>query len=94
MIALSNVSVAATAPGGTLIGVIRVFDDNGHPVACSLKLISESSADGFFGIVQSSAHLVTTWQGSAAPGIYALGIQANAINTSFSDTAEFQISVA
>ena len=61
---------------------------------CNLQLTRDPAADGIFAIRQATGNLVTAWHGAALPpGFYAVGIQANAFASAFSDTAEFQIHI-
>src|SRR5215469_6204300 len=85
----NNLTVAANAPTGTTVGVLTATDVPGSVIPCNFTLTKE--AGGFFAI--SANNLVTVWIGSIAPGYYPLRVRANGINTRFSSSATFIVTV-
>jgi hypothetical protein len=87
-ITLSSLNIAANAPAGTIVGVLTARDV-GSIIPCNFILSKKAS--GYFAI--SSNNLVTVWNGSIAPGYYPVRVRAVGINTQFSASATFVISV-
>jgi hypothetical protein len=87
-ITISNLTVAPSAPTGTLVGVLTARDA-GSIIPCNFILSKRSS--GYFAI--SSNNLITVWSGSIAPGYYPVRVRAVGISKRFSDSATFIINV-
>jgi hypothetical protein len=90
MITIDNLTVAANAPTGTTVGVLTARDVPGSVIPCNFALTKQ--AGGFFAI--SGNNLVSVWVGSIVPGFYPLRVRANGINTRFSSSATFIVTVA
>jgi hypothetical protein len=88
-ITISNLKVADNAPAKTTVGTLTARDARGRIIPCNFTLKKGSSS--YFAI--SSNNLITAWTGSIAPGSYPVYIRANGINTRFSGSATFTITV-
>ena len=77
-ITIGNLTVASSAPTGTIVGVLTARDV-GSIIPCNFILSKKSS--GYFAI--SSSNLVTAWSGSIAPGYYPVRVRAVGINKRF-----------
>ena len=89
-ITISNLTVGQNAPAGTTVGVLMATDRAGKVIPCNFILTQES--DGYFAI--SIGNLVTAWNGSIAPGYYAVRVRAIGIYRRFSASATFVVTVA
>ena len=87
-ITISNLTVAPSAPTGTLVGVLTARDA-GSIVPCNF--ITSKRSSGYFAI--SSNNLITLWSGSIAPGYYPVRVRAVGISKRFSESATFIINV-
>jgi hypothetical protein len=87
-ITISNLTVTQSTPAGTIVGVLTAREV-GSIIPCNFILSKKAS--GYFAI--SSNNLVTVWNGSIAPGYYPVRVRAVGINTQFSASATFVISV-
>jgi len=88
-ITISNLRVADNAPVGTIVGVLTATNAHGNLIPCNFMLTKRSA--GYFAI--SASNLVTAWAGSIAPGYYTVRVRANGINSRFSGSATFTITV-
>ena len=88
-ITISNLTVAANAPTGAIVGVLGARDAANNIIPCNFTLTKR--AGGYFAI--SSNNLVTSWSESITPGFYSVRVRANGINTRFSSSANFTINV-
>jgi hypothetical protein len=88
-ITISNLRVADNAPAGTIIGMLTATNAPGTVIPCNFMLTKKSA--GYFAI--SGANLITQWTGSIAPGYYSVRVRANGINSRFSGSATFTITV-
>jgi len=87
-ITITNLTVAQSAPAGTVVGVLTARDGN-NIIPCNFILSKKSS--GYFTV--SSNNLVTLWNGEIAPGYYPVQVRAVGITTRFSAKAIFNIDV-
>jgi hypothetical protein len=81
-IMISNLTVAPSAPTGTIVGVLTATDA-GSVIPCDFILSKKSS--GYFAV--SSNNLITVWSGSIAPGYYPFRVRAVGTNEQFSSSA-------
>jgi hypothetical protein len=90
-ITIDNLIVSNDAPAGTVIGVLSATDPKGNIIPCNYTLTKGSI--GYFAI--SGDTLVTAWKGSPAlPGHYSVRVRAMGIDTRFSGSATFTVTVA
>jgi hypothetical protein len=87
-VTITNLTVAANAPAGTIVGVLSA-GDVGNIIPCNFILSKKAS--GYFAI--STNNLVTVWNGSIAPGYYCVRVRAVGTTTRFSGNATFDINV-
>ena len=87
-ITISNLTVAASAPAGTAVGVLTARDPSGM-IPCNFILSKSSS--GYLAVF--SNNLITVWSGSTAPGYYPVRVRAVGITTRFSGSATFIVNV-
>jgi hypothetical protein len=87
-ITISNLTVAASAPAGTAVGVLTARDPSGM-IPCNFILSKSSS--GYLAVF--SNNLITVWSGSTAPGYYPVRVRAVGIKTRFSGSATFNVAV-
>jgi propanediol utilization protein len=88
-ITTNNLTVASHAPTGTTVAVLTATDATGSIIPCNFTLTK--GAAGLFAI--STNNLITVWIGSIAPGYYPVRVRANGINTRFSGSATFTVTV-
>src|SRR5215471_4231148 len=69
-ITITSLTVAQTAPAGTIVGVLTVTDGS-EIIPCNFILSKKSS--GYFAI--SSNNLVTSWSGAITPGFYSVRVR-------------------
>jgi hypothetical protein len=86
-ISITNLTVAANAPAGTIVGVLS--SDVGTIIPCNFILSKKAS--GYFAI--SDNNLITVWNGSIAPGYYCVRVRAVGTTMRFSGKATFDINV-
>jgi len=87
-ITITNLTVAANAPAGTIVGVLSARDV-GSIIPCNFILSKQAS--GYFAI--SANNLITVWNGSIAPGYYCVRVRAVGTATRFSGNATYNINV-
>jgi len=88
-ISINNSNVADNAPPGTVVGMLTAMDAQGNIIPCNFALTKGSG--GYFAI--SGNNLITEFTGSITPGYYSVRVRANGINTRFSASATFIITV-
>jgi hypothetical protein len=87
-ITITNLTVAANAPAGTIVGVLSA-GDVGSIIPCNFILSKKAS--GYFAI--STNNLITLWSGSIAPGYYPVRVRAVGTTMRFSGNATFIINI-
>jgi hypothetical protein len=89
MISISNLTVVASAPIGTVVGVATAFDA-ALPVTCNWILTPATA--GFF-TVDEGGSVTTLWDEPIAPGYYGVQIRSVGVTQWFSERASFAIQV-
>jgi hypothetical protein len=89
MLSISNVSVSATAPAGTAVGVLTLFDST--MTSRQANFILTDDAAGFFGMTGTS---LVTQQPSLPKGYYAVKVKATSKVATLNGTGHFMITIS
>jgi hypothetical protein len=89
-IALSSITVVRTAPIGTVVGALSLFDDDTSLLPANFALTK--GAGGLFA-VDGSNNLVTEWVAPVIAGYYSIRVRASAITKEFDSKAHFVVFV-